>query len=81
MVVNSPEVVLELVKAYNTPPEAIQPTEIIQIGFPGIHHDSHTYVGSWQWNIHAEARGDVFVRRTADATLAAIRATEAAHGN
>jgi hypothetical protein len=81
VVVNSPEVALQLIKAYNARPEAIQSTEIVQIGFPGIDADSRTYVGSWQWNIHAEASSDEFVDRTANATLAAIRAKEAEHAN
>jgi hypothetical protein len=81
VVVNSPEVVIELIRAYSDPPEPIPRTEIIQVGFPGIRDDSRTYVGSWQWNVHGEAQGEEFVCRTANATLAAIRAKEAQRGN
>jgi hypothetical protein len=81
VVVNAPEVVIELIRAYSAPPEPIPQTEIIQVGFPGIRDDSRTYVGSWQWNVHGEARGEEFVRRTANATLTAIRASEAQRGN
>ena len=71
---------IELIKAYSSPPEPIPTTEIVQVGFPGIHDDAHTYVGSWQWNVHGEAKGEEFVCRTANATLAAIRAKEAERG-
>jgi hypothetical protein len=80
-VVNSPEVVIELIRAYNAPPEQIPQTETIQVGFPGIRNDSCTYVGSWQWNVHGEARGEDFVLRAAAATLNAVRAKQAEHGN
>jgi hypothetical protein len=81
VVVNSHEVVTELIKAYGSPPEPIPSTEIVQVGFPGIRDDIRTYVGSWQWNVHGEAKGEEFVCRTANATLAAIRAKEAECGD
>jgi hypothetical protein len=80
-VVNSPEVVIEFIRAYNAPLEPIPLTEIIQVGFPGIHDGSRTYVGSWQWNVHGEAQGAEVVSRAANATLSAIRAKEAERGD
>lgn len=74
---NAPEVVLEIIKGLSAPPAPIPaPCEILQIGFPGIHDSDLTYVGSWQWYIHGEARDDEFVRRAANATLSAIQAKE-----
>ncbi len=81
VVVNSPEVVIEIIRAHRAPPEPIPRTEIIQVGFPGIRDDSRTYVGSWQWSVHGEASGEEFVCRTANAVLTAIRANEAGRGN
>jgi hypothetical protein len=72
LVINSPEVAIELIRAYSAQPDPIPQTDIVQVGFPGISNDSRTYVGSWQWNVHAEARGDEFVHRAASATLTAI---------
>lgn len=80
VIINSSEVVIEIIRAYVGPPKPITETEIIQIGFPGIRDDSHTYIGSWQWNVHGEARDEEFVCRTASATLTAIRAKETERG-
>lgn len=74
---NAAEVVLEIIKGLSAPPAPIPPAcEILQIGFPGIHDSDLTYVGSWQWYIHGEARDDEYVRRAANATLSAIQAKE-----
>ncbi|WKG04081.1 hypothetical protein [Mycolicibacterium sp. HK-90] len=70
---NSPEVVLEMLRLISSPPQPhIGPQ--LQVGFHGIHDSATTYVGSWQWNIHGEARDDEFIHRAAAATLAAITA-------
>lgn len=74
---NAPEVALEIIRGISAPPAPIPaPCEILQIGFPGIHDNELTYVGSWQWYIHGEARDDEYVRRAANATLNAIQAKE-----
>lgn len=73
---NSADVVLEIVKGYCAPPGPIPTDRFLQIGFPGIQDDELTYVGSWQWNVHGEARTDEYVRRAANATVNAIRAKE-----
>ena len=71
---NSAEVGLEIIKGLCDPPAPIpNSSEILQIGFPGIHDDELTYVGSWQWYIHGEARDDECVHRAAHATLGAIQ--------
>jgi hypothetical protein len=71
---NSAAVVLEIIKGLSDPPAPIpNSSEILQIGFPGIHDDELTYVGSWQWYIHGEAHDDEYVRRAAHATLGAIQ--------
>ena len=74
---DSPEVIVELVKAI---PLAIPPMPNdaeLQIGFPGLPASGVTYVGSWRWGVHGEARDAEFVCRAAAATLAAIRSKEA----
>jgi hypothetical protein len=69
---NSPEVVEELLRglAQPSPPAAVDGKEV-QVGFPGGRAEP-TYVGSWQWDIHGEARGEDAIRRAAAATMAAI---------
>ncbi|WP_166902399.1 hypothetical protein [Mycobacterium sp. DL440] len=78
-IVNSPEVAVGLLGELSAPVESCPDDELIQIGFPGIRLEDRVYVGSWQWNVHAEVRGEEFVCRTAHATLAAIRSKEAEH--
>ncbi len=74
---NAPEVLLEIIKGLSVPPATIPaPCEILQIGYPGIHNSELTYVGSWQWYIHGEARDDEYLWRAANATLNAIQAKE-----
>jgi hypothetical protein len=70
---NSPEVVTELVRQLCKPPPHPGEDTKVQVGFPGCDREPK-YVGSWQWNIQGEARGEEFVRRAAAATLAAIEA-------
>lgn len=70
---NAAEVVVELLRTMQAPPPTIRPDEELQIGFPGLRDAPTTYVGSWQWNIHGEARGDEFIRRAANATLTTIQ--------
>jgi hypothetical protein len=69
---NSPEVVGELLRGLELPsyPPDIG-NEEVQVGFPGVSVEP-TYVGSWQWDIHGEARGDESIKRAASATIAAI---------
>ncbi|WP_418002999.1 hypothetical protein ACNO8X_23815 [Mycobacterium sp. PDNC021] len=72
---NSAQVVLEIIKRLSAPPPRPGTADqIIQIGFPGIHDNELTYVGSWQWYVHGEARDDEWVRRAAHSTLSAIQA-------
>lgn len=71
---DSPEVIVELLRGLSSPPSPPVDVDYIQIGFPGHEHDEVTYVGSWQWDIHGEARGTEFVNRAAAATLVAIEA-------
>jgi hypothetical protein len=71
---NSPEVIVELLRGLPRAPLPRPDSELIQIGFPGHETDEVTYVGSWEWNIHGEARGQEFVDRAAAATLVAIEA-------
>lgn len=75
---DSPEVVVEIVRSLLSPVPFPVTDERVQIGFPGRHENATTYVGSWQWDIHGEARGEEFIDRAAAATLAAI---ETAEGN
>ncbi|BBY17201.1 hypothetical protein [Mycolicibacterium litorale] len=77
---NTPEVVIKLLEQTAQPVVAMPMAEELQVGFPGLPDRGVTYVGSWQWDVHGEARGDEFVLRAAVATLAAIeskRATDA----
>jgi len=69
---NSPEVIIELLRGLRQPPSPRVDVDFIQIGFPGHEQDELTYVGSWEWNVHGEARGTEFVDRAAAATLVAI---------
>jgi hypothetical protein len=75
-VTNSPEVVTELIRMLPEPPPTLVEDKRVQVGFPGYDREPK-YVGSWQWDIHGEARGEEFVRRGAAATLAAIEARSA----
>lgn len=73
---NSPEVLIELIRRLvQSIPEPIH-DDRVQVGFPGQPSGELIYVGSWQWDIHGEARGAEFVARAAAATLAAIEAAE-----
>lgn len=76
-VCNSPEVVTELIRHLPEPPRPLADDKRVQVGFPGYEHREPEYVGSWQWNVHGEARGEEFVQRAAAATLAAIEARSA----
>lgn len=71
---NSPEVLIELICRLSQPAPSLVKDELVQVGFPGQPAGEMTYVGSWQWDIHGEARGTEFVDRAAAATLAAIEA-------
>lgn len=71
---DSPEVVVEMVRNLPAPVPSPVTDDRVQVGFPGRHGSATTYVGSWQWDIHGEARGTEFVDRAAAATLAAIEA-------
>ncbi|EHB55678.1 hypothetical protein MycrhDRAFT_2872 [Mycolicibacterium rhodesiae JS60] len=73
---DAPEVIVELLRGLSSPPPPRVDVDFIQIGFPGHERDEVTYVGSWQWDIHGEARGPEFINRAAAATLAAIKAAE-----
>jgi hypothetical protein len=73
---NSPEVVTELIRNVLEPSPPFVDDKRVQVGFPGYDREPK-YVGSWQWNVHGEARGEEFVRRAAAATLAAIEARSA----
>jgi hypothetical protein len=71
---DSPEVVVEMVRNLLAPVPPAVTDDRVQVGFPGRHNSATTYVGSWQWDIHGEARGTEFIDRAAAATLAAINA-------
>jgi hypothetical protein len=73
---NSPEVVTQLIRRLLEPPPPLVEDKRVQVGFPGYDREPK-YVGSWQWNIHGEARGEEFVKRAAAATLEAIEAGSA----
>jgi hypothetical protein len=73
---NSPEVVTELIRKLPEPPPRLAEDKRVQVGFPGYEREPK-YVGSWQWDIHGEARGEDFVKRAAAATLAAIETRSA----
>jgi hypothetical protein len=74
---NSPEVIVELLRGYPSPAPPLVESDLIEVGFPGREHAELTYVGSWQWDVHGEARETDFVRRAVAATLAAIDARKA----
>jgi hypothetical protein len=74
---NAAEVVLMLIEQIPAPVPPLPTDKELQVGFPGLPDRGATYVGSWQWNIHGEAKDDEFVRRAARATLATIRSKEA----
>lgn len=74
--VNAAEVVLTLLEQILTPVPQLPADSELQVGFPGLLDRGVTYVGSWQWNVHGEARGDEFARRAAHATLVTIRSEE-----
>lgn len=72
---NSPEVLIELIRSlFLVPVPALVQDPLVQVGFPGQPPGELTYVGSWQWDVHGEARGTEFINRAAAATLAAIEA-------
>ncbi|KDE98572.1 hypothetical protein Y900_006365 [Mycolicibacterium aromaticivorans JS19b1 = JCM 16368] len=71
---NSPEVLIELIRSLLVPVPALVQDPLVQVGFPGQPPGELTYVGSWQWDVHGEARGTEFINRAAAATLAAIEA-------
>lgn len=71
---DAPEVVVEMVRNLVAPVPAPVHDDRVQIGFPGRQESATTYVGSWQWDVHGEAREAEFVKRAAAATLAAIEA-------
>lgn len=73
----SPEVITELIRQFPEPPRPLVDDKRVQVGFPGYEDREPKYVGSWQWNVHGEARGEEFVQRAAAATLAAIEARSA----
>ena len=73
---DSPEVIVEMVRHLVAPVPPRVDDDRVQVGFPGRQNSATTYVGSWQWDIHGEARGAEFVARAAAATLAAIEAAE-----
>ncbi|MEZ0358065.1 hypothetical protein [Mycobacterium sp. SA01] len=73
---DSPEVIVEILRGLWSPTSPPKDVDFIQVGFPGHEQDEVTYVGSWQWDIHGEARGPEFIDRAAAATLAAIDAAK-----
>lgn len=73
---NAAEVVVMLLDQILAPASELPTDHELQVGFPGLPNRGVTYVGSWQWNIHGEAKDDEFVRRAAWATLATIRSKE-----
>ncbi len=54
---NSPEVVTELIRNLSEPPPPLVEDKQVQVGFPGYDREPK-YVGSWQWDVHGEARGE-----------------------
>lgn len=69
---NAPEVVIALLEGIWDPAPAMPTDSELQVGFPGLPGEGVTYVGSWQWGIHGEARKDDFVPRAAAATAKVI---------
>lgn len=72
---NAPQVVTHMLQRIDQPVQPLPDSPELVIGFPGMADRRMTYVGSWQWNVHGEARDDEFIRRAAVATMAAIKAT------
>lgn len=72
---NAPQVVTHMLQRIDQPVQLVPEAPGLVVGFPGMEDRKLTYVGSWQWNVHGEARDDEFVGRAAVATMAAIRAT------
>lgn len=76
---NAAEVVIEMVREALGQSPRTQPAEDdIQIGFPGLHNTTTTYVGSWQWNVLGEVSHENLAQRAARATLRAIDAKKTA---
>jgi hypothetical protein len=76
---NAAEVVIEMAREALGLSTRTQPAEAdIQIGFPGLHNTTTTYVGSWQWNVHGEVSHEDLAQRAARATLRAIDAKKSA---
>lgn len=74
-VTNSPEVVAQLIRALGgTLATPLPECDLIQVGFPGQMSSEVTYIGSWQWDIHSEARSPEFVQRAVHAIVDAIEA-------
>ena len=71
---NSPQVVTQMLQRIAEPAGPVPESPELVIGFPGMTDRKMTYVGSWRWNIHGEARDDEFISRAAVATVEAIRA-------
>jgi hypothetical protein len=76
---NSPEIIVMMLRGFEDPSPPLVESEIVEIGFPGRPESDLTYVGSWQWDVHGEARGSDFVRRASAATLDAINVRKATH--
>ncbi|CAN5208174.1 hypothetical protein BH09ACT8_BH09ACT8_28920 [soil metagenome] len=74
---NSPEVVVEVLRAYGHPPPPQVDSDVVVVGFPGRPESDLTYIGSWEWDVHGEARGAEFVRRATAATLTVIDGAKA----
>lgn len=73
-VTNSPEVLAQMITRLGKPPPPLPDCDVVQIGFPGQPSGDVTYVGSWQWDIHSEARTPEFIRLAAQAIVDAIDA-------
>ncbi|WP_162938594.1 hypothetical protein [Mycobacterium kyogaense] len=69
---NAPEVIIEMIKDWSNPALTVAPLPELQVGFPAMEDRWPRYVGSWQWNIHGEARDEDVLKRAAVATVAAI---------
>lgn len=70
---NAPEVVIALLEEIRDPAPLMPEDSELQVGFPGLPTEGVTYVGSWQWGIHGEARKDDLVPRAAAATAKVIQ--------
>ncbi len=75
-ITNAPEVVIQVVRRLALAPAPIPECSSIQIGFPGREQDGATYVGSWEWDVHCEARTPEFVTRAAVAIADAITVSQ-----